>query len=182
MSILSLAELAVARDRTDAGAKVLARPAGGARTPAEPAQPLPAPEQTTADSLTSAIPTETLAVYTGVVGIFTAAANPGVVDGYLPFRWWAFGAFVALTLFAVWAAYHGKRRDGSGRKSSFPALEAATATIAAAVWGLVMPGSPLLLELSGTVRTITVSTLTLTGSALVAALSTYLTKGVAKPG
>jgi hypothetical protein len=193
MSILSLAEVAVARDAAPPGMKTRATkravaqpppPAPGAPAPA--AQPSPpervaAPEQTTAETLTSAIPTETLAVYTGIVGIFVASGDPGVVNGYLPFRWSAFGSFVLVTVLGVWMAYLGKRQQKKGRKSGFPALEAVTAALAAAVWGLVMPGSPLIVELSGEVRTITITTITLAGSAMVTALSSLLTKGVQKP-
>lgn len=169
MSILSLAQVAAdrdvtGRDETMSSTKRKVPDSGEAE-----------PNQSTSDALLSAIPTETLAVYTGVVGIFAASDDAGVTSGYLPFRWWAFGTFLALTGAAVVLAHRVRR--SAKNKTRFPVLEVFIAVLAAAVWGLAMPGSPLAIELTGTARTITISTITLLGTALVTFLSSYMTKG-----
>jgi hypothetical protein len=80
MSARSLAHLAVARDT---------RPSGKSFTDAT-------------DVLVATIPSETLAAYTTLIGI-VLAANIG--SGYGPFRWAAYGAFVAFAMLAPLAAY-----------------------------------------------------------------------------
>ena len=97
--------------------------------------------------LAAAVPTEALAAYTAVVGV-VLAANIG--SGYGPFRWSAYAAFVALAVLAPPVALYKHRSAAVGgdcRKLPIP--ECLTAGVAAAAWGLVMPGSPLTMVYKG---------------------------------
>lgn len=108
---------------------------------------------TTGDALVKAIPTETLALYTFLLGLFIGNGKEDAVTGYLALRWWTYAGFVVLTLLAVWLTYWLSTRSTElhkRRKLKLPMLEAATATLAAGVWGLVMPGSALQTQLPAT--------------------------------
>ena len=180
MSILSLAEVAVERDVTPTKVRTITTKRRSTTDDDGGGQQ----KQQMRDTLTSAIPTETLAVYTAVVGVVASVGGADAATGYLPFRWWAYGFFLALTVGAVWFAYGQKapRVDSAQRrKASLPVLETVTALLAAATWGLVMPGSALSIQLDGNARTIAISTITIVGAAVVAALSSVLTKGAKKP-
>jgi hypothetical protein len=97
--------------------------------------------------LTAAVPTEALAAYTAVVGV-VLAANIG--SAYGPFRWSAYGAFIALAVLAPPLALSKHRSAATGQDyRKLPVLECLTAGVAAAAWGLIMPGSPLTLVYKG---------------------------------
>lgn len=141
MSVRSLAVLAVERDKATAGhaagggggAAAVAGPRGGHRGGRE------AVPQSFTDVVVSAIPTEPLAAYTALVGIVIGAVGLDDAGSYLPFRWGAYGVFLAIVVAAVWLAYSRVARGPLGvakedvRRKSFPAVE-----VTSAVW----PGEP----------------------------------------
>lgn len=170
MSVRSLTALALERDRVAAGepagggAGAAAVSGGGSRSRRD------AVPQSFTDVVISAIPTEPLAAYTALVGIVIGAV--GRDDSYLPFRWGAYGAFLAIVVAAVWLAYARAARGplgGDHRRNSFPGVEVGSALLAGGAWGLAMPGSPLDAALSGTARTLTTASV-LIGTAAVLSL------------
>jgi hypothetical protein len=183
MSVRSLAALAVERDRAAAG-----RPAGGgagaaAVAPAGGAagqrSPRGAVAQSFTDVVVSAIPTEPLAAYTALVGVVVGVVGADSARDYLPFRWWAYAAFLAVVVAAVWLAYTRALRGPLGLakdedvddRRSVPVAEIGSALLAGGAWGLAMPGSPLAATLTGTVRTLTTASV-LIGTAAVLSLLT----------
>lgn len=169
MSVRTLAALAVERDRAAAG-----QPAGGgAGTAAVSASRArrDAVPQSYADVVTSAIPTEPLAAYTALVGIVIGAVGQ---DDYLPFRWGAYGVFLAIVVAAVWLAYARAAQGplgGGQRRNSFPAVEVSSALLAGGAWGLAMPGSPLGAALSGTALTLTTASVLIGAAAVLSLLA-----------
>jgi hypothetical protein len=125
MSAKSLAQLATHRDAQPPGQSVV---------------------KDSTDVLVAAVPTEALAAYTAVVGVVLAAS---IGSTYGPFRWTAYGAFVGLAVLAP-AVLFWRRAAASDKDSrKLPIVECLTAGVAAAAWGLVMPGSPLTMTLKG---------------------------------
>jgi hypothetical protein len=126
MPATCLAKLAVERDKNPPGRSVA---------------------ENSTQVLAAAVPTEALAAYTAVVGV-VLAANIG--SAYGPFRWSAYGAFVALAVLAPPLALCKHRSAATGKYyRKLPILECLTAGVAAAAWGLIMPGSPLTLVYKG---------------------------------
>lgn len=189
MSIRSLTALAVERDRAPLGTRAL----GGSRGTVGPPLPTPAPGGTSAgsasvpqsfvDALTSAIPTEPLAAYTAVIGIVTAAVSDA--HSFLPFRWLTFAGFLVLTAVATMVSYRSKSSAASpgepnasaGNERPVPWLELGTALVAAAAWGLAMPGGPLSAQLTGPAELIATGTTVILGAALVTVAAGPLTSG-----
>jgi hypothetical protein len=178
MSVRSLAVLAVARDRAAAG-----QPAGaGGSTPAvrDPAgldpEGVPATEppasggvpQSFSDVLITAIPTEPLAAYTALVGVTVGALSLDRPADYLPFRWAIFVVFLLITGVSVLTGY---RRGAETALRRVPVAEMLAAVVAGAAWGLVMPGSPLNAQISGTARTLTIAAITIGAAAVLTLLS-----------
>jgi hypothetical protein len=127
MSARTLGQLAAKRDDSAAGTDVSSATA----------------------ALIATIPTETLAAYTAVVGTVLAA---DIASQYGPFRWAIFGVFILLAFLAPMLAYRRPEAsaDGTGAsRRTVPLLECAAAALAAAAWGLVMPGSPLTIVVDG---------------------------------
>lgn len=136
MSLHSLTNLAVERDAGEPKRRVPAR--AGDDPPEDEKQSL-------TGALISAIPTEVLALYTFAVTeiVGTISANE---DKRLTMRWYVYaGGAIAV---ALWLVVGYARRRHATRKRAFPGAEIATATVAFAAWGLVMPGSPLVSSLS----------------------------------
>ena len=125
MSAKSLAQLAADRDTVPPGRSVV---------------------EDSTDVLVAAVPTEALAAYTGVIGV-VLAANIGT--GYGPFRWSAYVAFIALAVLAPFMLFKHRTAAVSKDVRKFPIPECLTAGVAAAAWGLVMPGNPLTTVLKG---------------------------------
>jgi hypothetical protein len=125
MSAKSLAQLAVARDTKPPGRSVV---------------------QDSTDVLVAAVPSEALAAYTAVIGV-VLAANIGSTYG--PFRWSAYGVFVALAVLAPVVLFRHHATETGKDARELPIPECLTAGVAAAAWGLVMPGSPLTMILKG---------------------------------
>lgn len=182
MSVRSLTALAVERDRAEPGTTAK----GGQRgdMAGVPGDSVP---QTYIDTLTSSIPTEPLAAYTALVGIY--ATTIGASSAYLPLRWGAYAGFLGITAASVWMSYYQKSRrklDDSntnasdGRERRVPALELLAALGAAAAWGLAMPDSPLDAAMGDPMRALAKATITIGGGAIVALLATPLAKATNK--
>src|SRR3954467_4433400 len=127
MSARTLGELAAKRDDSASGTDVSSATA----------------------ALIATIPTETLAAYTAVVGTVLAA---NIAAQYGPFRWAIFGVFIILAFLAPMLAYRRPEASADGAAVSrrgVPVLECSAAALAAAAWGLVMPGSPLTIVVDG---------------------------------
>jgi hypothetical protein len=120
------------------------------------------------DVLVAAVPTEALAAYTAVVGV-VLAANIGA--GYGAFRWSAYGSFIVLAVLAPFMLFR-RRTAASGKDTrKVPIPECLAAGVAAAAWGLVMPGSPLGMVLKGNALVLA-TTAILVGSATALGLAT----------
>jgi hypothetical protein len=146
VSAKSLAQLAANRDTTPSGQSVV---------------------KDSTDVLVAAVPTEALAAYTAVIGV-VLAANIGPTYG--PFRWSAYGAFIALAMLAPLVLFRRRTAATSGGRS-LPTLECLTAGVAAAAWGLVMPGSPLIMIFNGNAL-VFATTAILVGAAAIIGLAT----------
>jgi len=125
MSAKSLAKLAADRDKAPPGQSVV---------------------EDSTDVLVAAVPTEALTAYTAVVGV-VLAANIGA--GYGPFRWSAYAAFIALAVLAPLMLFKHSTAASSMEVRKLPIPECLTAGVAAAAWGLVMPGNPLATVING---------------------------------
>ncbi len=127
MSARSLAELAKERDLKPPGT----------------------PVRSATEVLVAAVPTEALAAYTTLVGVMLAA---DIGSGYSALRWFAYGAFVVLAVLAALVLYRRRVREDDAKGMDtrrLPVWECLAAGLAAAAWGLVMPGSPLGTVLQG---------------------------------
>src|SRR3989442_13655872 len=129
------------------------------------------------DVLMHAIPTEVLSGYTILIGITIGTIKATKQDPnpnqLLALRWWFFAGFLGATLAAVWIGYWVKRSQTKKRR--IPVPEILAATIAAAAWGLVMPGNPGAVRLSTQATTIATAAISIVGAGLVVPLSTLLT-------
>lgn len=179
MSIRSLTTLAVQRDQTAPNTNV-----GGGRNKeaVKPGQSVAGVPQDVIDTLTSSIPTESLALYTAFVGLFTA--NLG--GDFLPLRWAAYIAFLLVTVFFVCMIYFMKVKEAAQASSQvtgkrqLPIAEALSALVAAGAWGLVMPGSPLGVMLDGATETVTLGAVAIGASAVITMMSFVLRMGTGK--
>jgi hypothetical protein len=150
MSAKNLAQLAVERDTNPPGQSVV---------------------KNSSDVLMAAVPTEALAAYTAVVGV-VLAANIG--SAYGPFRWSTYGTFVALAVLAPLVLFkNGSATTGKDYRK-LPILECLTAGVAAAAWGLVMPGSPLTMVYKGDASVFATTAILVGGAALVGLASQRL--------
>ena len=125
MSAKSLAQLAADRDTAPPGQSVV---------------------KDSTDVLVAAVPTEALSAYTAVVGV-VLAANIGA--DYGPFRWSAYVVFIVLAVLAPLMLFRQRTAASSKDIRKVPIPECLTAGVAAAAWGLVMPGNPLTMVLNG---------------------------------
>jgi len=170
MSISALTDLAVTRDNDTHQGQAAKRKVNRQTGEVEKLS------QSARDALAKAIPTETLAGYTAIVGVVIGTikvtdADP-TPDQLLGLRWGLFGGFLTFTIIAVVASYTRKRVGAQHRR--FPLIEVLAATIAAAAWGLVMPGNPLVVEMSAQATTIATTVITIVGGGLVGSLSVPL--------
>jgi hypothetical protein len=145
-----LAQIAVKRDTNAPGRSVVQKPT---------------------DVLMAAVPTEALAAYTAVVGV-VIASNIG--SAYAQFRWAAYGTFVALAVLAP-LVYFKRRSAATGKDCrKLPVPECLMAGAAAAAWGLVMPGSPLVMVYKGNALVFATTAILVGAAALVALASQRL--------
>jgi hypothetical protein len=202
MSVRSITALAVARDKARPG-----RPAGGGAAEVAVAQPdgtvrgRPAgappdrggvPQQFV-DVLISAIPSEPLAAYTALLAAAAVTLDgpdgkPGDPRAYLPFRWWAYGVFLAIVVIAVWVGYLRASRGPAGvqqqsNRRAVPVAEIASALLAGGAWALVTPGGPLIQQLAGNVRTLAVASIVIGAAVLLSFVQApQLKVGTGTPG
>jgi hypothetical protein len=120
------------------------------------------------DVLVAAVPSEALAAYTAVIGVVLAS---DIGSGYGPFRWSAFGVFVALAVLAPVVFFRNRAAESERDTRHAPYFECITAGVAAAAWGLVMPGSPLAMIFKGNAL-VFATTAILVGGATVVGLAT----------
>jgi hypothetical protein len=153
MSIRSLTDLAVKRDLTP---------------PHEPVRS-DSPDridqrESVRDTLVSAIPAEVVLLYTAVTGGTLATEIVNNSHSYMPYRWCLLVFAIVLTPVSVIVSYRRKfyaeKKDLIARAavmpethlmpntSRWPWLEVAASTLAAAAWFTVLPGSPLLVNMS----------------------------------
>ena len=173
MSVRQLAVLGASRDQgTPNKPKRTAVKTDGSTAPAA------AGESSTSalDALVTAIPTEPLALYTGLVAgilaLFPADSNAS--GSYVPLRWGIFGVSAAVVCAWVVAGY--LTSPGRGRK--FPLPEAFTATAAFAAWALATPGSPLRAGLTGDTDSVVTLCITFGGATLVYLMAQF---GLTRP-
>ena len=143
MSAKSLAQLATDRDMKPPGESVV---------------------EDSSDVLVAAVPSEALAAYTALIGI-VLAANIGTAYG--PFRWSAYGAFVALAVLAPIVLFKHRTAGSDKESRTLPILECLTAAVAAAAWGLVMPGSPLSMILKGNASVFATTAILVSAAAMI---------------
>ena len=120
------------------------------------------------DVLVAAVPSEALAAYTAVIGVVLAS---DIGSGYGPFRWSAFGVFVVLAVLAPVVFFRNRASESDKNTRHAPYFECVTAGVAAAAWGLVMPGSPLAMMFKGNAL-VFATTAILVGGATVVGLAT----------
>ena len=129
--------------------------------------------QKSSDLLIHAIPTEVLAPYTALIAGIVATIDSGESSRTV-LRWAIYGVgFLAIALF-LGVPYARQRATNSKRR--FPVAGSLTAMLAYGAWGLVMPGSPLAIELSGDDLTIWTLIITIGGAFLVALMTQPLKK------
>lgn len=143
MSARSLAQLAVDRDVSHPGISVVSN---------------------STDVLVAAVPSEALAAYTAVIGVVLAS---DIGSGYGPFRWSAFGAFVALAMLAPGVFFRNRASESERNTRHAPYFECITAGVAAAAWGLVMPGSPLAMIFTGNALVFATTAILVSGATVV---------------
>jgi hypothetical protein len=131
--------------------------------------------QTFVDVLVSVIPTEPLAAYTALVGVAVGAIGTG--NAYLPFRWWVFAVFVAIVPIAVLVTTRQTATPPGDARRRFPFLEMVVSTLAAASWGLAMPGGPLNVVLSGTTLLLASSSVVIASAILISLLVPKIMNG-----
>jgi hypothetical protein len=181
MSVRQLATFAVARDKgqpTNAKRKAISGPNRAQVSTGN----APVTAAGAGDALVAAIPTEPLGLYTGLTSGITAlfATNKELSSQYLPLRWWIFGVSTLVVALWIVGSYVAQRDPTAGGPGSrrLPVPEVITASAAFAAWALVMPGSPLRAELSGTSATVVTLCLTFGGATFVYLLAQM---GLTKP-
>lgn len=178
MSIRALTDMALERDAgVPAQPRARARAAraqGRAQPPAGGAAGAASREQSRTDVLISAIPTEVLGPYTALVGLIVSTIDEPQEDERATLRWALYAA--GLVAIAVWLGAAYVRERTSSRKRSFPLAETMAALIAFAAWGLVMPGAPLAIEVTGDDLTIATGLITAGGVLLVGLMAAPLRK------
>ena len=129
------------------------------------------------DLLVRSIPTEVLAPYTALIGVIVGLAEESGSQRLL-MRWIIYGAGLAAIVLYLGLAY---ARQPRGRKRRFPWVETLAGLLAFGAWGLVMPGSPLAVVLTGDDQTIWVAIITIGGAFLVSLLIEPMRKPSKQP-
>jgi hypothetical protein len=128
------------------------------------------------DVLIAAIPTEVLALYTGIVAVILTNSSE---DKHMMLRWILYAAgFLAISFWLV--SDYLRKRATSRKKRKLPWVETFAALVAFGAWGLVMPGSPLGEELSQSNRNIWYAIITAVALLALGGLGTSI-KQQAKP-
>lgn len=160
MSISTLTTLGAARDegapkKSDAG-----KAPEGSDAPAR-----------ITDALVSAIPTEVVSAYTAavvlVVGYVDGGGHP---DQFEALRWSMFVALIVVTAASIYFSFRAKSQKRQ------PVPELAAGVLAAAIWGLSLPASPLSISLNGDNKGLVPGLIILGGGSLLIAVSSVLAK------
>jgi len=170
MSLRSLVGVAVERDSAEpvvdtTGAVAEGEAEVGAAPPSAGASGL----SSATGVLVAAIPGEVLAPYTALIGVVVSTAS--AKNDYATLRWWLFGIGTALVVVSLLATFY-RARASAGRHVPF--VEIVAATIAFASWGLVMPGSPLSLSVTGDDLTVATAIIAIGGAFFISLLSPTL--------
>jgi hypothetical protein len=152
VSLSTLTKIAAQRDSGP--------PKAAKKKPEAGSQEIRTEERSYLSTLVAAIPTEPLALYTFLVATIVATIGPGD-DKRLVMRWILYG--VTITLIVAWIAASYLRNRDSRSNRRFPVVEALSASVAFAAWGLAMPESPLNAVLSTNNRTIWTAIVTAAG-------------------
>jgi hypothetical protein len=167
MSIKGLNDIAAQRDLGDAPLRLEHQPQGEGEAKTIQTQGY-------RDLLITAIPVEPLALYTFLVaGIVTTIKEDS--NQHLTMRWIIFaatGTFIVAWMLASYLRQPGKQ------KRKVPLVEIASAVVAFAAWGLVMPESPLAAELSSENQTIWTFIITAAGAGILGLLTGSMKKPV----
>jgi len=132
------------------------------------------------DALVTLIPTGAITGYTLLLsGIVSLVDSPTATipkpDQLSIYRWLAFAALIILSTTLFLFSYYSTLRQ-SGRR--FPILETMGTTLAAAVWGLTVPESPLQPYLDGKNRTLIPLFILVIGGTMITSAASLLTKPV----
>ena len=169
MSVRGLNDVAVQRDL------------GGAKRVGDQPHKVEDLEQTKAqgylDLLVTAIPTEPLALYTFVVaGIVATIGSEAGADKRLTMRWIIFGVTTAFIVLWMFASYLRRSKEDQKADRALPLPEILCAVVGFGAWGLAMPESPLMAELTGTDKTVWTVIIIGAGAALLGLLTGTLKK------
>jgi uncharacterized membrane-anchored protein len=164
VSLNTMLQVELDRDATTPKKRVRRKSADKTSVPTEE-------EQKRTDLLIHAIPTEVLAPYTALVGGIVATIDPGENDQAF-LRWTIYVVGLAAIALYLGVSYARQRAQDSKRK--FPWAGTLAAIAAFAAWGLVMPGSPLSLEVSGDALTRWTLIITVGGAFLVGLMTQSL--------
>jgi hypothetical protein len=166
MSLSTLRTIAVQRDQS--------APQRAKTKPMSATEARETEERSYINVLVGAIPSEPLALYTFLVGSIVATIDEGESDR-LGMRWAIYGCMMLFIVLWLGIAYYRDRATGKRR---FPWVETASASVAFAAWGLVMPGSPLSVELSGDDWVVWTGIITVLGVGLLGLLGVSLKQEV----
>lgn len=126
------------------------------------------------DALVSSIPTEVVSAYTAavalVIGLIDPAKKKHYPEQFERLRWWMFGALVFITAVSVYFSFRAKSQARQ------PIPEVAAGVLAAAIWGLSLPDSPLSISLNGDNKAIVPAMIILGAGTLLIAVSSVLVK------
>jgi hypothetical protein len=126
----------------------------------------------------------TLTVVTALLAII-AGSTPG--NHFLQLRWWIYEAFLLIVVASIQISYSIKSSkpepigNPAESRRGIPFPEILSATIAAAAWGLVTPGSALQALLKGQTAMVTAACITIGGATLVSLIAPTLTQGSRTP-
>lgn len=125
------------------------------------------------DALVSSIPTEVVSAYTAAVAVVVGYIDPEEnthPDMFKTLRWWMFVALIAITAASIYFSFRAKSQQRQ------PVAEVAAGVLAAAIWGLSLPESPLSVSLNGDNKGIVPTLIIFGGGTLLVALSSVLVK------
>jgi hypothetical protein len=126
------------------------------------------------DALVSSIPTEVVAAYTAavtlVVGFIDPAKGKHFPDQFKVLRWWMFAALILVTAVSIYFSFRAKSQKRQ------PLAEVVAGVLAAAIWGLSLPESPLAPTLHGDNKAIAPALIIFGGGTLLVAVSSMLAK------
>lgn len=125
------------------------------------------------DTLTTVIPTGAIAGYTFLMTQIVAQVDDPNTDQLLFWRWLAFGFLVVGAGALLLVNYYTRPGQHTSR---FPALELTATILAASIWGLSIPESPLIPLLTGDAKTLVPIFILVIGASLVSPAVVLLKK------